>query len=291
VDITEYLRLTDGVARRRDLLAAGFTDRRIAAAVRSGRLRRLRRGWVGVIGLDPRIVAAVAAGGRVSCASALAARGVWVLHEDGVHVAVPDGSHHRSHPGCRIHHRVLRTARTRGIVESPPEALEQLWHCASPVETVIAVDSALGKGLVTPSQLVEIFDRSRRGRWILDHADGRSQSGTETLARLALRRRHVRLRPQVVITGVGRVDVLIGDRLVLELDSIEWHTQRSTFEADRRRDLDLAVLGYLVVRVTYRRVIADWPVVERDLLTLVRRGEHRWRARHDHANTGVENDA
>ncbi|MGN6327202.1 endonuclease domain-containing protein [Pseudolysinimonas sp.] len=268
-----------GLATTQDLRSAGMSERAIAAAVTAGRLRRLRRGWFAGPLAEPRVASAVAAGGRVACASALAMHGVWVLREDGLHVAVRDGSHRRSERGRRIHHRTLRAEQTDGLVESPLEALEQLSHCASAMETVIAMNSALQHTLVTRSALATVFDRSRRSRWLLDHVDGRSQSGTETIARLALGRRGVRLRPQVVVPGVGRVDLLIGERLVLEIDGAAWHASPEAFEVDRRRDLELTVRGFLVVRISYRRVIDDWAGVESALLTLIGREEHRLRGR------------
>jgi len=72
---------------------------------------------------------------------------------------------------------------------------------------------------------------------------------------------------------------------VLEIDGAAWHDTAPRFESDRRRDLDLAVRGYLVVRVSYRRVLDDGAAVERDLLTLIRRDEHLWRARHRSKNS------
>lgn len=45
--------------------------------------------------------------------------------------------------------------------------------------------------------------------------------------RLRLRRRKVELRTQVTIADVGRVDLLVGERLVIEVDSKEHHTGRS----------------------------------------------------------------
>jgi len=53
----------------------------------------------------------------------------------------------------------------------------------------------------------------------MDLVDPGCGSGLETLARLHLRRRHIRVRSQVHIPPVGWVDLLIGGRLVLELDS------------------------------------------------------------------------
>jgi very-short-patch-repair endonuclease len=81
----------------------------------------------------------------------------------------------------------------------------------------------------------------------------------------------------VVIAGVGRVDLLIGERLVLELDGAEWHTGIDAIERDRRRDRELVARGYLVMRVTYRQLLERWDEVEAQILRLVRRDEHRRR--------------
>ena len=185
-----------------------------------------------------------------------------------------------------MHHRILRSTSTPGPLESVLEALEQLRHCGSAIEWIVAADSALQKGLVTRRQLETLFGGSTRDRRLLARVDARSESGTETIVRVALRSAGVRLRPQVTIEGVGRVDMLIGDRLVVEVDGYAWHGDRRSFEEDRRRDLALMMRGYAVVRLSYRRVVEDWTAVEHDLRELVRRGEHRWRGRH-----GAKNDA
>ena len=72
---------------------------------------------------------------------------------------------------------------------------------------------------------------------------------------------------------MGHVDVLIGDRLVLELDSREHHLGKQYHE-DRRRDLELTAQGFLVLRITYERVMFDWDSIERVILAVVRRGDH-----------------
>jgi very-short-patch-repair endonuclease len=76
---------------------------------------------------------------------------------------------------------------------------------------------------------------------------------------LSLCRRH-RLPPPEVNVWVDRflVDFLWRhERLVVELDGWESHRTRSAFEADRARDARLKVLGYDVVRFTYRQVTGD----------------------------------
>ncbi len=104
-----------------------------------------------------------------------------------------------------------------------------------------------------------------------------SVGGTETIVRLLLRGRRVRHRTQVSIDGVGRVDVLVGDRLVIEIDGAGFHTGPE-FERDRRRDFELVMRGgYLVLRLSYDLVMREWTSVQAGILELLARGgEHRW---------------
>jgi very-short-patch-repair endonuclease len=73
---------------------------------------------------------------------------------------------------------------------------------------------------------------------------------------LALCRRHRLPRPVVnVRVGPFTVDFLWPQRrLVVEVDGWEAHRTRSAFEADRERDTQLKLLGYEVVRFTWRQV-------------------------------------
>ncbi|MGX5681968.1 DUF559 domain-containing protein [Schumannella luteola] len=74
---------------------------------------------------------------------------------------------------------------------------------------------------------------------------------------------------------VGRIDFLVGNRLVVEIDGAEFHAPREAFERDRRRDALLTSLGFRVLRFSYIQVLNRWPEVERAILTAVGRGDHR----------------
>ena len=73
---------------------------------------------------------------------------------------------------------------------------------------------------------------------------------------LAFCRRRRLSRPEVnVRIGAYLVDFAWpGRRLVVEVDGFESHGTRSAFEADRERDAELKLLGYDVVRITWRRL-------------------------------------
>ena len=107
--------------------------------------------------------------------------------------------------------------------------------------------------------------------------DAASQSGTETIARVGLRSRGIGVRSQVWIEGVGHVDLLVGDRLVVECDSAEFHDGYRS-PNDYLRTQELIRRGYIVLRLTYRDVVHDWPRAEALILEIVRARRHEWRA-------------
>jgi very-short-patch-repair endonuclease len=265
---------------RSALVAAGVSESRLRAAVRSGEIWRIRRGWYAARDADRHAVEAVTAGGRLTCTSALERYGVWCFHDSRTHVSIaPAGRRFGS--GVVFHSGHMRSPRTPDFaVDSPGEALERLARCMSPIGFLVAADSAVNLGLVSMSQLGSTIGATTRGARLVAAVDGSCESGVETIVRVALRARRVRRTPQVKISGVGRVDLVVGDRLVVECDGFEWHKSREAFEEDRRRDLALAARGYLVVRLTFDRVLTDWDQVQRDLVTLIRRGDHLWNARH-----------
>ena len=84
-----------------------------------------------------------------------------------------------------------------------------------------------------------------------------------------------RLRPirQFRIAGVGRVDFVFGDRLVIEVDGREFHASPDQFESDRRRDAVLSALGYRVLRFSYRQVMDRWDEVELAVRAAIARGD------------------
>ncbi len=49
--------------------------------------------------------------------------------------------------------------------------------------------------------------------------------------------------------------------LVVELDGYAYHSDRASFEADRRRDRELQARGFVVLRFTYREVMEEQDAV------------------------------
>jgi very-short-patch-repair endonuclease len=217
--------------------------------------------------------------------------GLWIRDDPHLHVRVPRtagrlwspssvigsrGPLDRTAHGVCVHYRTVPGSTARdGMVL----ALAEMAACAPRLDAQIALDSALSLGRLTNDDLDELrklLGPSRRR--IVDLADAGCQSGTETIVRLLLRGRRVSHRTQARIAGVGHVDVLVGDRLVIEIDGEGFHTGPE-FERDRRRDFELTMRGYLVFRVSYSMVMREWDDVREGVLALIERGEHRWGAR------------
>ncbi|MGD8195985.1 type IV toxin-antitoxin system AbiEi family antitoxin domain-containing protein [Herbiconiux sp. P18] len=277
----EVLESRGGVASTVELAGLGVPVRQVTAAVRRGDLVRVRRGWVALPRADPELVASVAVGGALSCTSVLVRYGVWCAHDDRRHVRVPPhaGRSKSSGTSTRLHRTGL-LPHTGTAIDSFASALAVSVMCQPQVDAIVSLDSALRLGLVTRATLHEVLaPLSASHRRYLDRVDPASGSGLESKARLRLTSRRVRLRSQVHIAGVGFVDLLLGDRLVLEVDGHRWHSTREAFTEDRRRDLELTRRGYRVVRLSYTQVMHDWEACEEVLLGLIRRDEHRWPVR------------
>jgi very-short-patch-repair endonuclease len=91
----------------------------------------------------------------------------------------------------------------------------------------------------------------------LDAAPERDHTRSELERRfLALSRRHRLPQPEVNVR-IGRhiVDFVWRQRrLIVEVDGYRAHGTRAAFESDRARDVELRLLGYEVVRLTWRQL-------------------------------------
>jgi very-short-patch-repair endonuclease len=249
----------------------------IRRAVASGTLARVRRGWFALPQAHPDVIVAARVGGRLSCVSALRWHGAWTLHVHAPHVRVSNGNAVNRKDSAYLH---WTSARVGPGVDDVSESLDAAMTCLDLRALVVVIDSLANRRIVDPESLRFLLRRTARGRQAFQAHDPAAESGTETLVRLALRRLHIRVRSQVTVPGVGRVDFLVGERLVIEVDGFEWHGDRSAFERDRARDRELVRRGYLVIRASYRQVLDDLDAVTVAVLDIVRRRDHLWRAVH-----------
>jgi len=298
--ISGWIRRNGGAVPARELDAAGFRREELSAAVAEGSVIRVRQRWFAVPDAPADVVRAARVGGAATAASVARIHGLWdggldeMLHVR-VHrsasrlkspTPVPAASSSSSGPSAiapldAIGDRVCVHYRSEPPIRSGRDplavALAEMLHCTGAVDAIATIDSALARGEVGLDE-IRAFAGSSRGR-ILDRCADGSESGIETRVRLLLRARNIRHRSQVSIARVGRVDLLVGDRLVIEVDGARHHSGPEQFENDRRRDFELAMRGYFVLRLSYSMVVDEWEVTSRGILALVARGEHRWGGR------------
>ena len=274
-----------GLAATHELLAAGATRWMLAKAARTGRLLRVRQGWYCLPDTPDPLVRAVRVGGRLGCVAAAHFHGLHVRGRPRTHVCVPrhdarlrtetDRTVRLSDQNLTntvVHWGVTTSGGTR-FAESPLGCLLTMARCQSPERTVAAADSAIRSRKITRRQWqAGIQSLPPKLRDLLDEANGVAESITESVALFRLHRLGLRLRQQVQIPGVGRVDALLGEHLVIELDGREFHADR--FEEDRRRDALLSIRGYRVLRFNYRQVFERWGEVRAAILAATARGDH-----------------
>ena len=279
----------DHVATRGELRSLGVSPYELSAAVRSGEIARVRRGWYALPEADESIIRAVRVGGRLACVSALRSYGIWAVDDGRLHIHLPESAsrmrsqHDSSAPlgdraldGVVLHRgqcaRVVAATRLRcSVMDALSQYLRE--HCDE--LGIAALDSALHRRAISDSQLAQLRrSLPRRCHSLIDAADKRSESGTESIVRVGLLRVGIRPRLQVRVLDDVRVDLVIGDRLVIEVDSREFHDDPEAFERDRRRDLLLKALGFEVVRVSYAQVMGDWSSILTTILMMMDRGQH-----------------
>ncbi len=262
-----------GVVSRRQLLDAGFTSKKIAYRVKIGRLHRVHEG-VYAVGHTPssllsNAMAAVLACGESAVLSHRSAAALWNIDPSWrapVEVTTP-GNH--CHRGVRVHRsRTLTpqdTTKRHGIpVTTPARTLLDLADVLDDVALARAVNEAQVLRLLRLDDLAAILERSpgrratRRLRAFVANADAPTRSAFED-AFLRFIERHDLPRPELNqrIAGYLVDAVWRGQRLIVELDGRRYHDHAQPFEHDREKDADLLAAGYVVVRITWRRLIGQ----------------------------------
>lgn len=258
------LRELGGVASSAQLIAAGATAEALTRGVRGGRVVRPRRGYYALVDADPSAVAAVRAGGRLSCLSAAASYGLWAGRDERVHVTVPVKATRLVDTGAVVvRHWTTRSGGSEVWRVSVVDCLRSVVRCAPREDAVAVLDTALSASLIRfadisglvagePAWTAEVFALARPG----------SESGVESIARQRLTRRGHLVEQQVHVAGVGRVDLRIAGSLLVEIDGYAFHSDRRAFERDRHRDAELARRGLRVLRFSAAQVLDGWPQVE-----------------------------
>ncbi|MBM7369303.1 type IV toxin-antitoxin system AbiEi family antitoxin domain-containing protein [Gordonia hydrophobica] len=263
---------------RRELAAKGIDNKLLAALLKSGDLIRLRPGWFAIRSHDANVASAVRDGGVLTCVDALTFHEAWVPpgHDRRLHLRRNRGMRGKN-KACTPLVGSLPTARC--AVDSVEAALLCAARCLEMDEWIAVCDSYLHSGATTFEDLKACFgDSGAVVREWLGRTDGRCMSGTESMTRVRLQSLGFDVVVQPAIPGVGLADLRVGI-LVLECDSMLYHSSKEDYERDRRRDRQTMIDGWLTLRLTYDDIIYGWDQTLADIRAITKRDRHRARSR------------
>ncbi len=253
---------------RRQLAALGLDGHGIA---RRSWLFLVHRGVYSVggpprTGLEHSAAALLACGdGAALChGSAMMLWGMWKRWELPIHVAVPGD---RRPNGVKVH-------KLRGLSDDRDIHIRQGLLITSPARTLLdmaprMMDKALKRRvnearraeILTLADLADVIDRfphhpgGKRLKPLLTVKGGPTRSEWED--KFPAFCQQYGLPEPVMSTFVAgyEADALFPEeKIVIELDSWEFHKDKVAFETDRDKDLDRQLAGYAPVRITWDRI-------------------------------------
>ncbi len=270
-----------GVVTRQELLASGRSRTDIRLATNSGHLDRIDRTRFALPDADPQVVVAARSGATLTCLSALRLHGIMTGPLNELHLRRHRYADRRRPPlpglSCR-----LPGFDVSCVVDPLDKALLAALRNHRPETALAVLDSILHSRIRTRGELEPVVQEA--GKYaveLLSRADSRSESPLESIVRHRLKAQRIRFDIQVPLPRIGRVDFLIGRRLILETDGREFHDPQlggkaeTTFQEDRRRDADAAAQGFSVIRLTWGQVINHWDESLHRILAIVRSDAHR----------------
>ena len=261
MDLNEELRKRHGITKLSSLRHAELAPTMLPQSIGH------YRGWIydkNSFTLDQ--VRAFVYNACISCVSAAPIYELPILMEERpqkthLSVAYNRGMHssklRRFDDVCIHREQSITDEEKRTHVASIGTVLERVLVCMPLKISLPMLDAARNRGLYDISTLTMPSTGSRLPhlREALSLSSERARSILETVARLQLI--DMGLTPQVGvwIEGVGEVDMMILDFIVIEVDGWAFHSSKEQREKDLKRDRELLRRGYVVLRFTYDDVM------------------------------------
>jgi very-short-patch-repair endonuclease len=190
----------------------------------------------------------------LTCLSAAPTYQLWTLHEPrSLHLSPG----HRAAPlGTVVHGRCFHPRHPWLPVAGLADVLIHALRCLPTVESLVMVQSAAGRGDISLDFLRRKLPGNRNAvsRAVLDQVIPRADSLLEVLANYHFVRARLHVRRHVEIAGVGEVDFLVEDGLIVEIDGGS-HLEARQVKKDRNRNNASVVGGHLVLRYGYNDVV------------------------------------
>ena len=261
-----------GNITRVQLLALDLSDDQIGYRIRAGRLHRVYPG-VYSVGRPPKTahehaMAAVLACGEDAALSHHSALALWGLAEwrwSGIHVTVPGDRRPKGIKVHRVSGLTSRDLRRHDAIRMTSPA-RTILDCA-PTLTDKQLSRAVNDGRrqlhLRPWHLADVIERFPRHRGakelkrFLGVKDGPTRSDWEDFFPTWCAQHDLPPPVMGAVVAGHEVDALFPEeKVIIELDSWEFHQDRSSFESDRDRDADTLAAGHLTVRMTWGRMTA-----------------------------------
>jgi hypothetical protein len=284
-----------GVVALWQLVELGLSASAVRSRVANGRLHRVHRAVFAVghpnLTRNGRFMAATLACGLGAVLSHRAVGAKWDLGLRGrpwVDVTAP-GTRGRRRPGIRVHSAATLAAHDVAVIDGIPcttlaRTLLDIAEDATRREVERACDRAETQRLLDMTAIDDVLARAngRRGAALLtavlsEHRVGSTLTRNELEERFLAICRDVELAPDRVNAWIAYPDgggaeadfLWHAQRLIVEVDGRDVHTTRRAFEADRRRDQRLMLLGWRIVRFTWRQVMFEPAYVAATLRALL----------------------
>ncbi len=306
VPLTQFMDRRGRIARRRDLLSAGYSDAAIRSALERRQIFRVRHGWYALVGTSEVLTQVIRIGGRLTGLSRLRMLDVFLPRRDRLDVAVPRDAAKLRRPKDKRAQLLPRDAVRVHWVDTPrfqrqssewmvseDEALLCVLKCESRELAISCCDALLRYRGWTSARLDAVFALApRRVQTWRRQVDGKADAWGETVVRLRVTDAGIPFEPQAFVPGVGHLDGRISPRVYLEVDGAqhdeEWTgVSPNTFDAGHQRDALLAIRSSRSIRIGYKQLGPFWPTMLAaiaqarvdDLADLERQARERARSR------------
>lgn len=249
-----FCRAHHGLLSRSAWEANGFTRAQLRAAERRGVLLHRVQGYYGLPDCPEDLMLAAYLGSSLTCVSAAAILGWWLLES-------PVEPHIRAdrsiqHPGICLH-RGRRTKRQ--LIAAPVEIVRDAFRCLPPLQALVIAESAVSRNAVSVRTLQQALGRTRdwQAQGLMAGMGRTKASPLEVCARYHLLAAGLEVQEEVLVPGVGRVDFLVAGRLIVEIDGFEFHSNRQHYRQDRARWNAATAQGYHTLRITAELVLGN----------------------------------
>lgn len=255
-----------------------LTRTELQSLLENGSLIQVGRDWYASIDAPIDLVLATRQGVRLTCASAAKYHQIWTPLHSQLHVY---SVHCRPESVQRslVVHPIPHLGKWPDYQPIAPLDLTLLHagRCLPVPEAATLFESAVNKGKILLGDALAIIEELPKHRQEqLSRINPLAESGTETLVRWFLESRRVKVQAQVEIAGVGYVDMLVGKSLVIECDSVTYHTDKNQYYKDRSRDQELIRQGYLPIHLTWEDVCLHWKSTRERLEGILATRRHRY---------------